>query len=120
MDLTQLGMAEVRAARIPRLAGAVHALETRLFSEKALAQLSPTDLLELYRLAATEGDKAAEVLRIVRSAVNVDALGGRLAALRARSDTSPPAAQAPAPRRGRRRSPQRLHKLHRAREKAKE
>ena len=86
MGLALVGTGELYAARLQRLAGAVHALEKRVFSEEFLAKMSPGSLMELYKLAVDETNKSAKYMAGILTTIDMDTIRNRLVELGTKPD----------------------------------
>ena len=98
MILSMMGIGEVYVGSVQRMAGAMQALEKRVFSEEFLAKLTPSMVLDLYKLSVSEMDKRAKYMAGLLATVDVEAVRTKLAGLAAQSsdDTAPDLTPPPA------------------------
>ena len=92
LSLSVLGLAEVYADRLQGLSGAVKALEARVFSEEHLANMSSSQMLNLYQLAMASQERGGAFILKALATVNLEAVRNKLKALGIQPDT--PAVQA--------------------------
>ena len=105
LGLSFLGVGEIYATRIRRLAGVVQALEQRVFSEAFLAHLSLAARMEMYQGAVSESDKSAKSLAAVVASVDLDTIRPRFMALRVPPEAPPGAGRAQFAQRGHKKRP---------------